>query len=350
MNEPTANTTGLDPIVLMPVYEDRESAAVLVRRLAEQLGGRCYVIVVEDGSVRNPMQIADISEAGVAGEILHLARNMGHQRAIAAGLAHIALTYAPSAVVVMDSDGEDRPEAIPSLLAELETRTVDAVVARRGRRSETLSFRAFYAFYRVLFQILTGRAISFGNFTALSAKGVRRLAAMQEVWLHLASALMVSRLRLRYVRTDRGTRYFGRSQMNFVGLTLHGMRSLMVFAEDVLVRIGLFCSVVAASAVLLLGVPATSKLLGYATPGWFSTLSGILIVILFQAGILTFVMLMVAGTMRGTAPITAGQLALLIERIERSTPPGAWKPQPAAPRPAEPLSVEAVPEGSRHSG
>lgn len=287
MNGPTANTTGMDLIVLMPVYEDRESATALVRKLAEQLDGRCYIVVVEDGSVRDPMQIADIGKAGVAGEILYLARNMGHQRAIAAGLTHIAVTYAPSAVVVMDSDGEDQPEAVPSLLAKLHTGTVDAVVARRGRRSETLGFRGFYIFYRILFQILTGRAIRFGNFTALSAKGVRRLAAMQELWMHLASTLIVSRLRLGYVRTDRGTRYFGRSQMNFVGLTLHGMRSLMVFAEDVLVRIGLFCSLVAVSAILLLGVTTTLKFLGYATPGWFSTLSGILIVILFQAGILT---------------------------------------------------------------
>ena len=81
-----------DLIVLMPVYEDRMSAAKLVHKLAEQLGGRCYVIVMEDGSVGDPMRIADITAAGVAGEVIHLARNMGHQRAIAAGLTYIAMT------------------------------------------------------------------------------------------------------------------------------------------------------------------------------------------------------------------------------------------------------------------
>jgi hypothetical protein len=349
MSEPIASGVDTGFIVLMPVYEDRESAAVLAQKLAQQFDGGCYIVAVEDGSSRDPMQIADIAGAGVAGEILYLARNMGHQRAIAAGLTHIALTYTTSAVVVMDADGEDQPEAIPSLLAKLHAEAVDAVVARRGRRTEAFTFRAFYAFYRVLFLILTGRTIRFGNFTALSARGVRRLAAMQEVWMHLASTLIVSRLQIGYVPTDRGIRYFGRSQMNFVGLALHGMRSLMVFAEDVLVRIGLFCSAIAASAILLLGVTTTLKFLDYATPGWFSTLSGILIVILFQAGILTFVMLIVAGTMRGTAPMSAGQLALLIERIERHPPDGARAPLPA-PRQPERLSVRTAPEGSRRSG
>ncbi len=309
-----------DLIVLMPVYEDRRSASKLIQQLSETVGGRCYVIVVEDGSVDDPVQIADITAAGVAGEVLYLARNMGHQRAIATGLTYIAATFEPAAVVVMDSDGEDRPDSVPSLLAELHTGRVDAVVARRARRSETLGFRLFYYFYRFIFQILTGRTIRFGNFTALSPVGVRRLAAMQEVWLHLASTLMVSRLRLGFVPTDRGTRYFGRSRMNFVGLALHGMRSMMVFAEDVLVRIVLFCSVIAGTSIVLLATTTTLKFLGFATPGWFSTLSGILIVILFQAGILTFVTLMVAGTMRGAAPMGREQLALLIERIEKGAP------------------------------
>jgi len=330
MSEPTKRMArGL--IVLMPVYEDRESATVLVQKLSEQFGGECYVVVVEDGSVQNPMRISDIAAAGVAGEILYLARNMGHQRAIAAGLTYISMNYEPAAVVVMDSDGEDRPDSLPHLLSELQSGRVDAVVAKRRRRSEALSFLIFYALYRVIFQALTGRPIRFGNFTALSAQGVRRLAAMQEVWLHLASTLMVSRLRLGFVPTDRGGRYFGQSRMNFVGLALHGMRSMMVFAEDVLVRIGVFCSVVAASSIVLLATTTTLKFLGFATPGWFSTLSGILIVILFQAGILTFVTLMVAGTVRATAPMGREQLALLIERIEESTPPIAKPAQRGVP-------------------
>jgi polyisoprenyl-phosphate glycosyltransferase len=330
-------------IVLMPVYEDRQSATTLVRKLADQFAGRCSVVVAEDGSVNDPMQISDITSAGVPGEVLYLARNMGHQRAIATGLTHIAATLRPNAVVVMDCDGEDQPASIPSLLQELETGRVDAVVAQRARRTEPLGFRLFYLFYRFVFYVLTGRTIRFGNFAVLSPQALRRLTSMQELWLHLASSLVVSRLRIGFVPTDRGKRYFGRSRMNFVGLALHGMRSMMVFAEDVLVRIVLFCSAIACVSIALLGVTTTLKFLGFATPGWFSTLSGILIVILFQAGILTFVTLMMAGALRGTGPPARDQLALLIERIERGVPGDAPASRPSELSPPTPTTLSSAP-------
>jgi hypothetical protein len=143
---------------------------------------------------------------------------------------------------------------------------------------------------------------------------------MHEVWLHFASALMVSKLRIGYVPSDRGKRYCGNSKMSFLALVLHGMRSLMVFAEDVLVRIVLFCTLIAATAIASLVTTTTLKFLGFATPGWFSMLSGILIVILFQAGTLTFVTLMLAGSLRAGFPPGRDQLAMLVEHIETAEP------------------------------
>jgi polyisoprenyl-phosphate glycosyltransferase len=308
-------------IVLLATYEDRQCARRLLGEIAGRLAGACYVIVIEDGSVNDPVTVGDITESGLSGEVIHLARNVGHQRAIAIGLTHIAATLQHDNVVVMDCDGEDRPDSIPTLLSVLWADNVDAVVAQRRRRSNTLPFRFFYFLYRLVFQLLTGRAIAFGNFAALSPPSVQRLAAMQELWLHFASALMVSRLRIEYVLTDRGNRYFGHSRMNFVALVLHGMRSLMVFAEDVLVRIVLFCSFIVATAIVSLVTTTTLKFLGFATPGWFSTLSGILIVILFQAGTLTFVTLMLAGSLRAGFPPSRGQLAMLIANIETASEP-----------------------------
>lgn len=304
-------------IVVMPVYEDRPSATALIRDLAAHCPVPPYIIAIEDGSLRDPLVPASISEAGLSGEILYLVRNMGHQRAIATGLSHVANTFDAEAVVVMDSDGEDRPESIPALLEELRHPDIDAVVARRRKRSEKLNFRAFYKVYRLVFQFLTGRKIRFGNFTALSPVAVRRLAAMQELWVHFAASLMISRLRIGAVPTDRGVRYAGRSQMNFVSLALHGLRSIMVFAEDVLVRVGLLCLALGGIAVVLLGLTVLLKLVGFATPGWFSTASGILIIILMQSGILMFTTLMVSGVVRSAPPLTKAQVDVLVDRIER---------------------------------
>lgn len=316
-------------VIIMPVYEDRESASELMRNLARALPETPFIVAVEDGSVRDPLTAADIANAGLEGEVLYLARNMGHQRAIATGIAHVNFHLKPKCVVVMDSDGEDRPDAIPPLLRELESGACDAVVAMRRRRSESFVFRTFYVLYRFAFQLLTGRFIRFGNFMALSPRAVRRLAAMQEMWVHVAAATLVSRLRIGAVPTDRGTRYFGRSQMNLASLMLHGLRSIMVFADEVLIRVGMLSIIICGCAIALLALPVVLKLMGFASPGWFSVASGILVLIVMQAGGLTFATLMVSQSMRSTPPISQSQLDLLIERIEKAERPPQHQRAPA---------------------
>lgn len=316
---PAENTT---PIVLMPVFEDRLSASALLRDLARlDVPGGLMVVVVEDGSRRDPMRVSDLRDAEIAGEIVYLARNMGHQRAIATGLTHIAHNHPGAPVVVMDADGEDVAAAVPGLLAALRSGEVDAIVAERRRRSESFGFRAFYMLYRFFFQIVTGRTIRFGNFSAISPAAVRRLVVMPELWLHLASSLIISRLLIGSVPTDRGRRYAGTSRMNFVSLSLHGMRSMMVFAEDVVVRVVVMCAFLAGGSGSLLAISALLKVIGIATPGWYSTASGILVVIMLQAGILAFLMLMVTGATRSGPPVMLAPLELLIDRVERTGPP-----------------------------
>lgn len=307
-------------IVIMPIYEDRESATLLLRDLAAACPNRPYIVAVEDGSVENPFGAEAISAAGLAGEVVHLARNMGHQRALAVGIVHVAATLSADAVVLMDSDGEDRPESVPPLVEALGGGGFDVVVAERRKRSETWQFRAFYFVYRQLFKLLTGRSIRFGNFSALSMRAVRRLVAMQETWVHVAAAVVVSRLRVGSVATDRGARYAGKSRMNFISLALHGLRSMMVFAEDILVRVGAFCALLSVMALGSLLASVVLKIIGFATPGWFSIAVGILVLILMQAGVLVFVTLMVSGMIRSVPPISQTTLEQLVDRIERTAP------------------------------
>jgi hypothetical protein len=303
-------------IVVMPVFEDRESASILLADLRSYCPKPPFVVVVDDGSIRDPMSAGVIAAAGLAGEVLHLARNMGHQRAIATGLSYVAGNFEAAVVVVMDSDGEDSPTAIPALLNRLQVDKTDLVVAQRRKRSESLRFRSFYVVYRMIFQLLTGRKIQFGNFAVLSSGALHRLVAMHELWVHFPASLIVSRLRVGAVPTDRAKRYAGQSQMRFVALVLHGLRSMMVFADDVLVRVVLFCVVLACSSVVLLALSAVLKLFGFATPGWFTSAAGSLMIILLQAGILIFVTLMISGMARSASPVTKVDLDLLIREIE----------------------------------
>lgn len=313
------------PLVLVtPVYEDVEASSRLFHELKRALGDEVYVVAVDDGSVRQPVESASIAAAGLNGAVITLKRNVGHQRAIAVGLGYVAdhLPDAPR-VVVMDSDGEDVPASIRALVKPLESDEIDVVVAQRKSRVETLRFHAFYVAYKWLFSVLAGRRISFGNHMALKPPAVRRLATMPELGIHVASAVLLSKLRLATCPLDRGPRYAGQSKMNFVGLALHGFRGLMVFAEDVLVRVGTVCALVAALSVLGSAAAVVLKLFGYATPGWFSIALGILLLVFLQTGTLTLMTLMLTGVVRSNSLVPI-DYQLLVDRVEHAvaTRPG----------------------------
>jgi glycosyltransferase involved in cell wall biosynthesis len=290
--------------VVTPVFEDRAASTRLFRELHDAIGESLFVVAVDDGSVREPVEISALAGAAVDGVVIRLRRNVGHQRAIAIGLSWLVDHVDDVArIVVMDSDGEDLPASISPLGAALDSADVDIVVAERRSRVETFRFRAFYAVYRWLFHLLSGRAIRFGNFMAMKPAAARRLVAMHELWIHVAACVLGSKLRVATCALDRGPRYAGRSKMNFVGLVLHGFRALMVFADDVLVRVGIACAAVAALSVLGGIAAVVLKLIGIATPGWFSVAFGILLLMFLQTGAITLMTLMLAGVARGAATI-----------------------------------------------
>jgi glycosyltransferase involved in cell wall biosynthesis len=287
-------------VIVTPVYEDTEASSQLFKELATSFNKQVTIVAVDDGSVRQPVDVINIENAGLQGVVIKLRRNVGHQRAIAIGLNYVAEYMAEAQrVIVMDSDGEDLPASIKDLIKPLDLDDVDVVVAERKSRVETLRFRAFYVVYKWLFRLLAGRKISFGNFMALKPEGVKRLVAMQELWIHVAGCVLASKLRIETCSLDRGPRYAGQSKMNFIGLALHGFKGLMVFAEDVLVRVGIACTIVAFLSVFGSVVAVGLKVFGFATPGWFSVTLGIMLMVFLQTGALTLMTLMLTGVVKG---------------------------------------------------
>jgi hypothetical protein len=107
--------------------------------------------------------------------------------------------------------------------------------------------------------------------------------------------------------------------MNFVGLALHGFKALMVVAEDVLVRVGIACTAVAVLSVLGVFAALVLKLVGFATPGWFSVALGIMLLVFLQTGTLTLMTLMLTGVVR-SGSVAAIAYRDFIASVESSTP------------------------------
>jgi glycosyltransferase involved in cell wall biosynthesis len=276
--------------VVVPVYNDWTSLRVLLDRLnevAKAPGPRIFVTIVDDGSTE-PMDdsLGDLSALtsllGV--EVVHLAVNVGHQRAIAIGLCVAVEDHNLDAVVVMDGDGEDPPESIASLLESVAGRKDFCIVAQRRRRMERLSFKISYLVYKAVFRLVTGKEISFGNFSLTSRGYLRRLVMISELWNNLPAAILRSRLPVDKVPIDRGSRYSGSSKMNFISLIVHGLSGISVYADTIFVRlllltIFLFTFTIVSIATLLFIRIFHPQ---YATPGWATTVSFGMIIILMQ--------------------------------------------------------------------
>ena len=303
-------------VILLPVYEDLPAVSTLLAMIKRQCNERVHVVVVDDGSVSQPVTTALFQEAEVDGTLVTLKRTVGHQKALSIGLNTLASRLTDNAhVVIMDSDGEDPPEAIPELVELLESDDVDIVVAARGERVETTRFKIFYWLYKRLFHLLSGKTIDFGNFMALKPRAVARIAVMPETSTHVAAGVLASKLRITSQPVDRTARISGHSKMNFVGLTLHGFRALMVFADAVLVRVGIASLSTGVLATLGVVIALVLKSMGHATPGWFSVVSGILFLVVTQTTMLALLLLMITGLTRREEIAPLGSYDAYIEKV-----------------------------------
>ncbi|MEZ4393600.1 MAG: glycosyltransferase [Polyangiales bacterium] len=279
--------------VLMPIYDDWESAVVLLERLQAALEGevaRVEYLLVNDGSTLPPPASISLGDKGSwRCDVLSLRRNLGHQRAIAVGLCHLYATRDLDGVVVMDGDGEDTPAGVVTLLRRFaEEGAARTVFAERRRRTESLTFRVFYWLYRVLHRTLTGRGVRVGNFSVVPRAHLDCLVAVAEMWNHYAASVFRARLPVATVPIDRGHRIAGASRMNFTSLLAHGLSAISVFSDVVGMRL-----LVASGALMLLaalGIAAATAvrlLTDLAIPGWATSVAGILLVVILQAMLLS---------------------------------------------------------------
>lgn len=286
------NTT---TVILIPTYED-EAVEQLIRDLHKEYGDDFYLLAVDDGSIQNPIKEEWLKQNNVHGSIVRLSNNLGHQAAITVGIHYCVDNLVWDQLIIMDSDGEDTPASSRILLNELQQGKADIVVGSRRSRLESLKFKLFYQIYKFIFFLLVGKTISFGNFMAIKPAAAKRLVASPDTWQHVAATVLNSKIRVAKCDIDRGRRYAGETKMSFVSLVLHGLKGIMVFSDRVLIRVSIFCIIFAVLALLAMIAIATLKIIGLASPGWFSTLWGILILILFQVLTVSLISMLIAGS------------------------------------------------------
>jgi glycosyltransferase involved in cell wall biosynthesis len=271
--------------ILTPVFNDWESLDLLIPKIFTALQSNdleVKILAVNDFSPQNPP--ADLQIKFPALEILHLKRNLGHQRAIAVGLAYLEKNETFDFLVVMDADGEDRPEDLPAMLEKALLEKDKIVFAHRSKRSEAFFFRFFYRIYKFIFYLLTGKTISFGNFSVIPFNALHTLAHVSEIYNHFPGGIIRSKIPYTSIPIERGTRLRGQSKMNFSSLVLHGLSAISVMTDIVAVRL----LILSLFLIMLCGIGIIAVLIvKYATslaiPGWASNVLIGLTIILMQS-------------------------------------------------------------------
>ncbi|MCF0042413.1 glycosyltransferase [Dyadobacter fanqingshengii] len=273
-------------VIIIPQFNDWEALNLLIQKINADLNASILenttLFIVDDCSSRERTQ-PFANFGGKEIKVLRLYRNLGHQKAIAIGLSYVAEHIAADKVIVMDADGEDAPSDI-NLLAQRSLQEPGKIIfAERNKRTENLLFRSFYVIYKLLFKLLTGKVITFGNFSLVPQNRLQNLVRVSEIWNNYPGGIIKSRIPYDSVLTNRAKRLAGESKMNFVSLVLHGLSAISVLVDTTAVRILIFSIFMSGVAIAFIIFIIFLKLIGNATPGWASTLGSTLMILMLQS-------------------------------------------------------------------
>ena len=289
-------TTQARVIILIPVFNDWDCVFLMLPLLDEAVsrtGADIRVLLVDDGSTRKLPANLNHPPGGHLRQIdvLHLSRNLGHQRAIAIGLFYIHQNLPCEQVIVMDADGQDRPDDVPALLEAAARYPGQVIFAARTKRLETISFRIGYHLYRWAHRALTGISVRVGNFSVLPWEALGRLMAVSDLWSHYAAAVFRARLEYQTIPLPRGPRLVGNSRMNFYALLVHGLSAICVFGDIVSARaLAAALSFFALAAGVGLAVFGLHSGAGWAIPTWALYLCAAVALLSVQAVIAAIVL------------------------------------------------------------
>ena len=222
--------------ILIPVYNDWKSLKKLLNNINDNIKNiqnvkfNCIIIndcsTIKNPGIKIPYNIESI-------KIINMNKNRGHARCNAFGIRYLAENSDLDYVILMDGDGEDRPEEIKLLVDAALTEPNISVVAKRIKRSEGFLFQLLYRIHKCLTLITTGKLINFGNYSCLTKSDLNILSSKASLWSSFSGSFKKHIKNYNEVNSTRGIRYFGPSQMSLVKLVIHSLSIIAVFKSQV---------------------------------------------------------------------------------------------------------------------
>ena len=226
-------------IFLIPVFNDWESLKKLIAEINSNINDftdfEYECVIINDASTSNQPKFSKPENFGSL-KILNMKRNKGHARSNAFGIRYVYQNIKFDYLILMDGDGEDRPEEIKNLINKILVDKNKSIVAKRVKRSEGFFFQFLYFMHKLITFVFTGKKINFGNYSCLTFSDVEKLHSKASLWSSYSGTLKKNLLSFNEIDSIRGIRYFGPSKMSFYNLLIHSFSIIAVFKNQVFLR------------------------------------------------------------------------------------------------------------------
>ena len=237
--------------IVIPFLNEEGNLPELYRRVSavfEKEPEEVRFVFVDDGSTDGSVQwLEKTRQNDPRVGILQLSRNFGHQIAITAGM-----DYADAdAVVIIDADLQDPPEAISDLLAKWREGFEVVYAVRRSREGETWIKRFLAAsFYRVFHQMAKINVpMDAGDFRLVDSRVVDALKEVRELHRFMRGLTCWVGFRQCAVEYDRAARLTGETKYpvwKSVRLAWDGITSFSAKPLQWMMNLGLLVALISA--------------------------------------------------------------------------------------------------------
>ena len=226
-------------IILIPIFNDWKSLKKLLIEINESIKSfddiNFECLIVNDASTIQPQELNKPSNFESL-EILNMRENKGHARCNAFGIRYIFQKKKFDYLILMDGDGEDRPEEITNLVEKIKENPNLSVVAKRIKRSEGSFFKFLYQMHKIITLVFSGQNINFGNYSILTKSDVGKLHSEASLWSSFSGSVKKNIKTFNEINSIRGLRYYGPSQMSLLKLVIHSLSIIAVFKYNVFLR------------------------------------------------------------------------------------------------------------------
>ena len=227
--------------ILIPVFNDWESLLSLlnnIHTLKINNIAHIKVLIVDDCSTEILNKKIEFDSFKNI-EIIKNSKNIGHGKSIAHGINYISKKNDFDYLIVMDGDGEDRPEEVKELILKSIDLPSLTITANRIKRSESAFFKLSYHLHKILTLVLTGYSIKFGNFMCIPKQDLNLIVSNKNLSVSFSGTIAKFIKNKTFIPSMRGVRYYGPTKMSFLKLIRHSLLIMSTFRKEAALRLSL---------------------------------------------------------------------------------------------------------------